>query len=149
MNFLASFFAISIGVIFIAAFLQPIFAKRFRKKPEVLKGKVVKSKIKQGITNKAEPSMTHYSYDIEYQYEYEGKVHTSSNIHKYLGFNTSEKSFITSLIAKYPIGKTIEVFVDSDGDSYLEWKPQTSPALVFFLGLISLIFGIALFIGSQ
>ena len=149
MNFFASFIAIFFGVIFIAAFLQPILAKRVGIKPEVLKGKVVKSKIKQGITDKVEPGMTHYSYDIEYQYEYEGKVHTSSHIYKYLGFNTSEKPFIISLIAKYPVGKTIEVFVDPDGDSYLEWKHQTSPAFIFFLGLISLIFGIVLFIVSQ
>ena len=119
MYLIAAILMISFGLIFIAAFLQPAFSKKFGERFEVVKGEIVKSQMKQGLLEKTEAGLMNYSYDIEYAYQFDGKLRKSSKVYKYLEQSSSEKIFVTQILKKYPLGTIVDVCVSSKGGGHI------------------------------
>lgn len=147
--FLFASLAIGFGLIFIAAFLQPVFTARFGRAYEAVQGEITKSELQQGMFDKRDPdrAITHYSYDIEYEYKYGTEIYKSSKIYRYLEYSSSEKSSVTAVLQKYPVAKDVQVYVNPNNwaDSYLELNPKGTPVFVLILGIISFMVGAAMF----
>jgi hypothetical protein len=101
-------------------------------------GKIVESKITHG-------HRPNYRFNISYNYEVNGIKYTNSRVG--FGFKGSnDKSSVTEILSRYPVGKKVQVYFDSQQPNFSVLEPERNSRndfyIVLFLSLAGILFSI-------
>jgi len=69
-------------------------------------------KVSRGASSGDSPSRRNYTFEVEYEYEVDGKVFTN-NVYSYkINYNAAQRDGPNDLVARYPEGAVVDIYYD-------------------------------------
>lgn len=96
-------------------------------------GRIIRSRLEESRND----GKTQLSHDIGYEYALDGKTLTGSRVWIGDGYSASPGNEFRAAVARYPVGKQVQVHYDptAPADSVLEPGTTWSSSLAYFIGL--------------